>query len=351
MTRSFDQLDTRLLNVIQAGIPLVERPFSEIARQLDADEQMVLDRLVALKSPPDAVIRQMSAIFDSKTLGYESSLVAARVDEWRIEQAAEALNQHPGVTHNYQRNHAYNLWYTIAVPPDSRLGLQRTVEILHQRSGSAVTRLFPTLKLFKIGVKFDVGGGDDDDRPASPAFSEAQRREAMRHAVTDGDKPFIRVLQQDLPIVARPFDAWAGQIGVGVDELLAMARKFADWKWMRRFSAVLHHRAAGLSANGMGAWAVPPQQQERFGQLAAGFKAVSHCYLRPTYEDWPYSIFTMVHGTSEEACNAVLKAISDATGIEFYIALFSSREFKKVRLKYFLGDIEAWEAGALVERA
>jgi siroheme decarboxylase len=110
---------------------------------------------------------------------------------------------------------------------------------------------------------------------------------------------------------------------------------------------VLRHRQAGFGANAMGAWVVPPEARETFGTTAASFSAVSHCYERPTYQDWPYSIFTMVHGQSREDCEQVLKAISVATGVTEYAALYSSQEYKKVRVKYFTGDIEAWEAEAM----
>lgn len=343
MPRTLDDIDSRLLNLMQKQIPLVERPFEAIGQEIGVSEEDVLNRVAALKARPGAVIRQISAIFDTKALGYEGSLVAAKVDPARIERAAAIVSLHPGVTHNYQRDHAYNLWYTIAVPPDSRLGLQKTVEVLHQQSGASVTRLFPTLKLYKIGVSFDLTGASEATARSGPQFTEEDRAKAMAFQVTDADKRMIRVLQQDLPVVERPYDLWAQQANVTVEQLLSAAKTYLEQKRMRRFSAVLHHRAAGISANGMGAWAVPPEKQDEFGNFAAGFTAVSHCYLRPTYPDWPYSIFTMVHGTSVEDCNAVLREISAATGVSDYIALFSSREFKKTRLKYFTGDIEAWE--------
>ena len=155
----------------------------------------------------------------------------------------------------------------------------------------------------------------------------------------------FRVLQQDLPLVERPFEAWAAEAGVGVEELLAAAKGYESQKRMRRFSAVLHHREAGISANGMGAWKVEEGSRESFGRMAGTFAAVSHCYLRPTYEDWPYSIFTMVHGTTQADCDATFRAISEAAGVTEYAALYSSREFKKTRLKYFTGDVEGWEVG------
>jgi DNA-binding Lrp family transcriptional regulator len=348
MPVELNPLDLKLLDSIQQEVPLVERPFQAIASKLGIDEADVIQRLDLLKAKPRGIIRQISAIFDSRSLGYTSCLVAARVEESRIESAAAQINQHPGVSHNYRRNHAYNLWYTVAVPPGSLLGLERTVEVLHRRSGAETTRLLPALKLFKIGVKFDLSGESNSAARASAPPQDIDGPQSARQIkLTEVDKRLVRVLQQDLPIEPRPFDAWATQAGVSVGELLHAASGYNETGCMRRFSGVLRHRQAGFGANAMGAWIVPTERHDQFGQTAASFSAVSHCYLRPTYPDWPYSIFTMVHGQSPPDCEQVLSAISSETGLADYAALYSSHEFKKVRVKYFMGDIESWERAAL----
>ncbi len=346
MPRELSESDAKLLNLVQEGVPLVPQPFAEIGRQIGLAEGDVLKSLRKLKSSAHPIIRQISAIFDTRALGYRSSLVAARLDPGRIDNAARIINAHPGVSHNYQRDHAYNLWYTLAVPPDSKLGLEKTLDILHRESGAIQTRLMPTLKLFKIGVRLHFGDGGEDiaGKQQRPRFTEEDRKSAMAFEVTDEDKRMIRVLQQDLELIERPYDAWATQAGVSLDVLLAAAKRYECEKRMRRFSAVLHHREAGFESNGMGVWVVAPEKAESFGEAAARFSAVSHCYLRPTYEDWPYNIFTMVHAPSKQACDKVLKTISDSTGETNYAALYSSKEYKKVRVRYFTPDVEKWEA-------
>ena len=245
MTIQLDPTDLKLLDAIQQEIPLVERPFEVIAQKLDSTEFDVISRLTALKTGAKKVIRQISAIFDSRSLGYTSCLVAANVYASHIEQAVAPINAHPGVSHNYLRNHAYNIWYTVAVPPDSRLGLEKTVQILHERSGAVVTRLMPALKLFKIGVKFNLTGESETTaREDSPVFNSVRQHAiAESFKVTDPDKRIIRVLQQDLPLEPRPFDAWARQAETSVCDLLAAAKRYIDIGVMRRFSAVLRHRA------------------------------------------------------------------------------------------------------------
>jgi DNA-binding Lrp family transcriptional regulator len=342
MTRALDEIDRKLLNLIQSEFPLEERPFAAIGRKLELSEPLVLARIAALRNEPK-VIRQISAIFDSKSLGYQGMLVAARVEESLIDDAAAVINAHPGVSHNYRRNHAYNLWYTLAVHPGSRLGLAGTVHVLHRLSGALITRPMPTLKTYKIGVKLNLS--DDADAVAHATKPAKHPHAEDRHLpqLTERDKRMIRALQQDLALVERPFDALAKEAGVTVAELLAAARSYEQTGRMRRFAAVLRHREAGFKANAMGAWIVPAEKEDDFGAAAARFQAVSHCYRRPTYEDWPYGMFTMVHGQTEADCESVLKAISDATGVTGYAALYSTNEYKKTRVRYFTGEIEAWE--------
>src|SRR4051812_16721321 len=126
MSVTMNDVEAKLLETIQDSIPLCARPFAQIGDQVGLEEGEVLQQLRTLKQPPRRVIRQISAIFDSGSLGYKSTLVAAKVDPTRLEEAAAIISQHPGVSHNYERENAYNLWYTLAVPPDSTLGLQGT---------------------------------------------------------------------------------------------------------------------------------------------------------------------------------------------------------------------------------
>jgi DNA-binding Lrp family transcriptional regulator len=325
-----DQIEAALLDQLQIDVPVVANPFAQLGHKIGASEQQVIEHVRLLKST--GIIRQISAIFDTRSLGYESSLVASRVDPGRVDEVAEIINQHPGVSHNYLRNHPFNLWYTIAISPQSKLGLEKTVEILHRQSGAESTRLLPTLKLFKIGVKFDFRA-----ESVAPVYNEKYRTGAA--TLTPRDIEFVRFMQRDLSVTETPF----ADSPISLPELQMMHRQFLETGRMRRFAAVLHHRKAGFSANAMGVWAVPESEIDRIGELMATFRAVSHCYRRPSYPDWPYNIFTMVHAKSQEECENILASIAEETGIRERSALYSTKEFKKVRVQYFTGDEAAWE--------
>ena len=293
------------------------------------------------------IVRQVSAIFDTKSLGYKSSLVAMRVAPDRITHAARVINEHPGVTHNYERNHEYNLWFTIAVPPTS--DLEAVIDRIHALAGADVTRIMYTLRLFKIGVNLDMTGERRADATSTPEYGEEDRIRAREFSISELDKAVIRELQEDLPVEPRPFLPMSERLGLTEDELFEAARDLQRRGSLRRIAAILYHRRAGFKANGMGVWAVPAERVAEVGATMASFSNVSHCYQRPTYPDWPYSVFSMVHGRSAEECEDVLAAIAKATGVDEYISLYSTREYKKIRLRFYTSAYEEWEAKYLPE--
>ena len=208
---TLDDLDRELLNALQWDFPVDAQPYAALADRLGTTEDEVHARIRRVKDA--GILRQLSAIFDPRALGYGSSLVAAKIDPDRIDDAAAVISEHPGVSHNYKRNHAYNLWYTIAVPPGD--SLDDHIKVLHQASGALVTRKLPTLKLYKIGVKLDMTGQTPAD--ARVEVLEHERPERREHMdapeLSELEVAAIRISQEDLPLVERPFAAEAEQIG------------------------------------------------------------------------------------------------------------------------------------------
>jgi siroheme decarboxylase len=334
-----DATDNALCDLIQNEFPLCERPFAGVGEKLGMGEDEVLERVGRLRR--DRIVRQISAIFDTRKLGYKSMLVAARTTPEGEEHAAAVFSSHPGVTHNYQRQHDFNIWFTLGVPPNSRLGLDRSVELLGELAGVESIRPLPALRFFKIGVDLDMKGGRD---PAAKRVRAAPTQPAPPpESIPQRDIDAIRALQGDLRTVSEPWAAPAERHGFTVPELLAKAAEFQATGQMRRMAAVLYHRSAGFVYNGMGVWKVPDDEVEETGQLMASFRGVSHCYQRPTYPDWPYNLFSMTHGRSKQECEDVLDAIAAETGLTERVVLYSTKEWKKTRLVYFSPDAEEWE--------
>jgi siroheme decarboxylase len=333
-----DDLDRRLLNLMQGHFPIAERPYQHVASEAGLSEAEVLDRVQRLLA--DRIIRQVTPIFDTRALGYSSMLVAAKVDPENPWRAAQVINEHPGVSHNYLRNHEFNIWFTIATEPGSKLGLQGSLELLGRLAGAESIRQLPTLKLFKIRMDLEMEGGTADLARAAeavePAETEAQPYDELDIAV-------IRALQGDMPVVSEPYAPAAEQVGLSQPEFLAHLEGMRERRLLRRVAAILFHRRAGFSANGMGVWKVPDGQILEIGRQMAAFRGISHCYQRPTYADWPYSVFTMAHGRSKQECDAILDSIAESTGIHERSTLYSSTEFKKIRLLYFTEEHRNWE--------
>jgi DNA-binding Lrp family transcriptional regulator len=335
---ALDELDRKLLNLLQGSFPLEQRPFAGVATLARLDEDEVMQRTQRLLDA--RIIRQITPIFDTRALGYSSMLVAAKVDPRFPHRAAHVINEHPGVSHNYLRNHDFNLWFTIATEPDSKLGLEGTLDVLAREAGAESMRQLPTLKLFKIRMDLEMEG----DTSALASSVEAQLPvELDRQHYDERDVAVIRALQGDMVVCAEPYAAAAADLGMSQQGFLEHLEGMRARGLLRRVAAILYHRRAGFSANGMGVWKVPEHEIGEIGPRMAAVRGVSHCYQRPTYPDWPYSIFTMAHGRSKEECDAVLDSIAQRTGICERATLYSSTEFKKIRLLYFTDEYKDWE--------
>jgi len=333
-----DELDKRLLNLMQGSFPIAPRPYEHVAAEAGISEAEVIARVGQLID--ERIIRQVTPIYDTRALGYSSMLVAAKVDPENPWRAANVINEHPGVSHNYLRNHEFNIWFTIATEPDSPLGLDRTLEVLAHEAGAESVRQLPTLKLFKIRMDLEMEGSTKDLAKAVQALPPA---ETAPQPYDEFDRAVIRATQGDLPVIPEPYAPAAEALGIPQEKLLAHLQGMQERRLLRRVAAILFHRRAGFSANGMGVWKVPEDRVMELGPQMAAYRGISHCYQRPTYADWPYSIFTMAHGRSKEECDAILSSIASDTGVTERSTLYSSTEFKKIRLLYFTEDFRAWE--------
>lgn len=323
-----------ILSRIQKKFPLVAKPFAVIADELDITENEVLSILQAEKKA--GIIRQTSAIFDTKRLGYKSSLVAFKVQAEKIDAAVELINSHPGISHNYERNHDFNIWFTLGVSPDSKLGLDKTVEILAKLTEADDFIMLPTLKLFKINVKLNTTGKDEKKEKVKKVVHTEVNMTQLHHDI-------VKKAQYDIEMVSEPFKKIVDELNIDYDTFFEVLKELQEAGYMRRFASILNHRKAGFNANAMVVWDVDEANGEEIGATAAAFSAVSHCYLRPKYSNWPYNLFTMVHGKTTEETNGIIADMEKEIESKSHRPLYSSREFKKVRIEYFTEADAVWE--------
>ena len=319
--------DQALLKVVQYHFPLTPQPYVALAERLGAHPAWVMERTQYLLD--GGTVRAIRAIFEARRLSHRSVLVAAHVPEPRLVAVADHVSSHPGVSHNYARRHHYNLWFTLTVPESTDMG--RTISELLPDVDAAQTLLLPALRTFKIDARFALGGDLPDVQVAAPP----QRGPQTPFEPTAADRRAICALTRPLPVVDWPFALLAEGAGMTPEDLLDRARAYLDQGVMRRYGAVVNHRQIGFRANGMTCWVVPLQRVEKVGHLFAGFPAVSHCYERPTYPGWPYNLFTMVHGATEDEVEDLVRQMAQAGQIEDYVILYSIREFKKEPVSFF----------------
>jgi DNA-binding Lrp family transcriptional regulator len=319
-----------LLRAVQAGVPFTRHPFAALGEALDLSEAEVVEGLRELRE--QKILREISAVLEGSVLGYDSALVAGEVSPDRLDAAVEVVNRHPTVTHNYLRNHRYNLWFTLAVPP--HMSLEATLGILAREAGVGAFQPLRRTHTFKIGVNFD---------PETMKNRTAQVHRATPEpiAVSDGDALQFRALQTPLPLEERPFDVLADSAGVSTDALLSFAKLHLGGA-IRRYVGTLRHRRLGVRENGMVVWRVPDERVEAVGSQLASAEEVSHCYARNPIDGFPYTLYSMVHGPDRAACEETADRLAERTGIADYAVLFSEREFKKARLRYFLPELDAW---------
>ncbi len=330
MKPALNKNEARLIRAVQHSVPLLPRPFAALAEELGDTEGQVLDLLREISA--QGVLREISAVLEGSLLGYDSALVAGQVPAKNLTRAVEAVNAHPTVTHNYLRNHQYNLWFTIAVP--AGMSLEHTLEIL---AGEAGVPLFHPLRrthTFKIGVNFDPLSLKNNTVATAP-------KNQTPVMVDSRSASLFRALQKPLPLEERPFETLAAQAGTTATELLAFARQHQGGA-LRRYVGTLRHRKLGVRQNGMAVWAVKPDQVGPVGQQLANAPEVSHCYARNPIAGFPYVLYSMIHGPDKESCHDIAWELSERTGCKAYTMLFSEREFKKQRLRYFLPELDDW---------
>jgi DNA-binding Lrp family transcriptional regulator len=301
-------------------------------------EEEVLARLQRLKQ--GGILRQIGAIFDSSRLGYHSTLVALELDPLRMEAAARQLNAHPGISHNYARDHRYNLWFTLTLPQDQ--DLREEMARLAAEVKAHDFLYLPALAIFKIGVRLKFLESAEEVVSAVPPLADRSAAPAAR-PLSSKEIRAIRALQIDLPLQGRPFFALAQEAGMEEEELLRMARDLLAEGVMRRFAATLYHRRAGFRHNLLVLWPAPEAHLEEMGRRAAALEEVSHCYQRLTHPHWPYSLYAMFHARTRKEADRILVSLIEVSGKRDYIVLETTKEYKKERVRYFQEDRDGAE--------
>lgn len=322
---ALDAASRRLLGLLQSEFPMSREPYADLGAKLGTGGDEVISLIREMKTA--GIVRQISPVLDARKLGYQSTLVALMINKDHITGAEQFIAGHPGVSHGYQREHEFNIWVTLAIPPGA--DLRAELKVISSRTGAEAIFALAAVRVFKLRTNFS----DDEDAGTDNGFQDTNNL-SKQIALSPTDRKIINLLQQDLPLCNDPFAALAANLEMRVSSLLGHCRSLLERGVIRRYGASINHYHAGYKANAMTCWAVPDIRVEYTGRKLAQLKQVSHCYERETNQLWHYNVFAMVHSQSKAACLRVIEKISADTGISDYLALFSTREFKKTRIQY-----------------
>ncbi len=314
-------LGERLLNEGQRGFPLQARPFEALAERWGCGEQDIVDQCRALAER--GAISRIGGVW-APGVGGAALLCAMAVPPERLESVAAKVSTHPGVNHNYEREHELNLWFVITgTGTDS---LDQALGAIERETALSVVRL-KMVRPYRIDLGFDLH--------APARAGQAIQRRPPR--VDDADRPLAGLVEAGLPLTPEPFAVWAEALDTSTDLVLARIQAWLDAGTLRRFGLVVRHHEVGFSANAMTVFDIPDDQVDAFGERLATQPGITLCYRRERAPEWPYNLYCMVHGRSREATLAALGAAIDGAGLQAWPqqVLFSRRRFKQTGARYF----------------
>jgi DNA-binding Lrp family transcriptional regulator len=320
-----DNIDEKLLGLLQRQFPLTPTPYADLGLKLDIEASEVIQRIQRLKS--QGIIRQISPVLDARKLGYQSTLVAMEVPAEHLEKAQQTISGHPGISHGYRRNHDFNIWITLSIRQEAVI--EAELEKLASSIGVKTIFSLPALKIYKLRAIF---GRNEDDQSEETTALPGILPEKL--ALSPLDRDIINGLQQDLPLEAQPFSTIASGLGIGVNEFLEQCQSLLQRGIIRRFGAAVNHSRAGYKANAMACWVAPPDKLDFAGQKLSSLHEVSHCYERKANPFWKHNLFAMIHGRTRKDCLRLVNNVSSETGLTEHMVLFSTQELKKIRVKY-----------------
>lgn len=349
MSTTLSKFEQRLLNDFQRDFPLSPRPFAAVAGHLGVAENNVIATLTALRAR--GMVSRVGPVFRPGRLG-ASMLAAMAVPRERLEAVAALVNSYPQVNHNYEREHAYNLWFVLAA--DSRRVLNILLDEIERRARLPLLRL-PMLTDYHIDLGFTLKWEDDEDDDDEEEEEEKKQEQDEEYEDDDEDdddddeddeEPWraeaagtdlIAAIQDGLPLVARPYAAIAARVGTSEAHVRARIRTLLENGTIKRLGVVVRHHELGYRANAMVVWGVADEHVDRLGARMARFDFVTLCYRRaPDLPAWPYNLYCMIHGRDRTAVLKRVAQVVDACGLQHapYTVLFSRRRFKQCGARY-----------------
>lgn len=321
---SMDRAQLALLNDFQHAFPLVPRPYAAMACRVGLQEDGVLARLREFRQ--QGQVSRVGAVW-GRGAGGAAALCALALPRERLEEVAELVNREPSVNHNYEREHAWNLWYVLTGTDATRV---RATADRIAAEADAPALFLPMVRSYRVDLGFDLRRAHAQTQPT------CRQRDGVP-AVTAAERPLAVLVEQGLPLVPQPYDALAEQLGWPRQAVLETLRRWKRQGTLRRFGVVVRHHDVGFAANAMTVVQAPAGEVDKLGQAIAAQTGVTLAYQRVTDPRWPYNLYFMVHGRERAAVETLIARALASSGAERlpHATLFCVRRFKQTGGLYF----------------
>lgn len=321
-----DALETRLLNDVQRGFPLVPQPFRELAGRLNTDESEVLAVLARLTACRK--VSRVGATFVPGTIG-AATLAAMSVPEPRLRAVARLVSTFPEVNHNYEREHRYNLWFVVTGPDAAHVAA--VLHGIESAAGCGRVLSLPMVEHYYVDLGFDLAHG------SGPSKAAAHGRGTRRTMLTAAERAMVAVLQDGLPLTTAPYAELGRRAGMSEQAVIATLGRWLDERVINRLGVIVRHRELGFSANAMAVWDMPDDEVRAVGQRMARLPQVTLCYRRERRPPaWRYNLYCMIHGRSRLHVLAQIADVGARCDLvnHPHEVLFSRRCFKQRGARY-----------------
>jgi len=267
--------------------------------------------------------------------------MAMRVPAERMDDVVSIVNEYMSVTHNYQREHDYNLWFTVTTCGSGGKDLRSTVDEIKERTGIPDSNVLdlPTTRVFKVDVRFkftdfeDHGDGGGDIPKIETERTKMNTGDDQDPDETD--QAILRAAQEGIPVVKEPFERIAKEAGISQDEVIARLKKLISGSVIKRLGISINQRKVGIVANAVVVWKVPQEHVDSVGNVLAAYREITHCYERVTMPGkWEHNLFTVIHGYTRESVEEMAERLSKVVGISDFLVLFSNEQFKRTSVMH-----------------
>lgn len=339
MVNDLTESDIKILHTIQQDFPVCHQPFKTLSSKLNIIEDEVLNRIKALKK--QGIIRRITPLFDSSKLGYVGTLIAMKVPDERINEVAKIIDKYPEITHNYEREGEYNIWFTLIAK--SKEEIEKIIAQIKTKSKIEQILNLKKMNKFKIAAVFKIEHPVSHHLNPLPAGNS---EEEVKYEIFDFqpqetfspdalDKAILKELQESIPLVDKPYQSIAQKIGIDEKRLFEKIKWYKKTGIIRKVRAVLNHYKVGMEENVMVVFKVEPADMLKLAKIMSQYPQVTHCYERATSVDWQYNLFAMIHGRSKQECEKIISSILQKTNLTIYKKLYTKRELKKANPGYF----------------